>query len=71
MSNKNNELNFLSYLEDGKETTQKNISNNISVSIGFINALIKKNEALDEEIRLTKEFIAACDSKLVEDGVFS
>ena len=42
MSNKNNELNFLSYLEDGKETTQKNISNNISVSIGFINALIKK-----------------------------
>ena len=41
MSNKNNELNFLSYLEDGKETTQKNISNNISVSIGFINALIK------------------------------
>ncbi len=42
MSNRNNELNFLSYLEDGKETTQKNISNNISVSIGFINALIKK-----------------------------
>ena len=42
MSNKNNELNFLSYLEDGKETTQQNISNNISVSIGFINALIKK-----------------------------
>ena len=42
MSNKNNELNFLSYLEDGKETTQQNISDNISVSIGFINALIKK-----------------------------
>ena len=40
--NKNNELNFLSYLEDGKETTQKKISTNISVSIGFINALIKK-----------------------------
>lgn len=42
MRNKNNELNFLSYLEEGKETTQKNISTNISVSIGFINALIKK-----------------------------
>ncbi len=42
MTNKNNELNFLSYLEDGKETTQQNISDNISVSIGFINALIKK-----------------------------
>ena len=42
MANKNNELNFLSYLEDGKETTQKNISNSMSVSIGFINALIKK-----------------------------
>ena len=42
MRNKNNELNFLSYLEDGKETTQKKISTNISVSIGFINALIKK-----------------------------
>ncbi len=42
MSNKNNELNFLSFLEEGKETTQKNISTNISVSIGFINALVKK-----------------------------
>ena len=42
MSKKNNELNILSFLEEGKETTQKNISTNISVSIGFINFLVKK-----------------------------
>ncbi len=42
MSNKNNELNFLKILEEGKEVTQKSLSLNISVSIGFINALIKK-----------------------------
>tara|TARA_Y100000589_G_scaffold135376_1_gene129571 strand:- start:5653 stop:6276 length:624 start_codon:yes stop_codon:yes gene_type:complete len=39
---KNSELDFLSSLEEGKEVTQKNISNKISVSIGFVNALIKK-----------------------------
>ena len=39
---KNSELDFLSSLEDGKEVTQKSISNHISVSIGFVNALIKK-----------------------------
>ena len=42
MSKKSNELNFLKILEEGKEVTQKNLSLNISVSIGFINALIKK-----------------------------
>ena len=48
-----------------------NIPTHTSSIQELINALIKKNEALDEEIRLTKEFIAACDSKLIEDGVFS
>ena len=42
MKKKNSELYFLSSLEEGKEVTQKNISNKISVSIGFVNALIKK-----------------------------
>lgn len=42
MNRKSIELNLLSLLEEGKETSQKNISNNVSVSIGFINALIKK-----------------------------
>ena len=39
---KNYELNFLRSLEEGKEVTQKSISNHISVSIGFVNTLIKK-----------------------------
>tara|TARA_B100000035_G_scaffold237214_1_gene205473 strand:- start:2038 stop:2664 length:627 start_codon:yes stop_codon:yes gene_type:complete len=39
---KNYELNFLRSLEEGKEVTQKSISDHISVSIGFVNALIKK-----------------------------
>lgn len=42
MKKKNSELDLLSSLEDGKEITQKTISNKISVSIGFVNALIKK-----------------------------
>ena len=42
MKKKNSELDFLSSLEEGKEVTQKSISNHISVSIGFVNALIKK-----------------------------
>ena len=47
-----------------------NIPTHTSSVKELINALIKKNEALDEEIRLTKEFITECDCKLVEDGVF-
>ncbi len=42
MKKRNSELDFLSSLEEGKEVTQKGISNHISVSIGFVNALIKK-----------------------------
>ena len=42
MKKRNSELDFLSSLEEGKEVTQKSISNHISVSIGFVNALIKK-----------------------------
>ena len=42
MGKKISVLNFLSSLEEGKEVTQKNISSHISVSIGFVNALIKK-----------------------------
>ena len=42
MKRKSSELDFLTSLEEGKEVTQKGISNRISVSIGFVNALIKK-----------------------------
>ena len=42
MGKKNSQLDFLSSLEEGKEVTQKSISSHISVSIGFVNALIKK-----------------------------
>lgn len=42
MKKKNSELHFLTSLEEGKEVTQKSISSHISVSIGFVNALIKK-----------------------------
>ena len=42
MKKKISELDFLTSLEEGKEVTQKGISNKISVSIGFVNALIKK-----------------------------
>ena len=33
---------FLEELEKGEVTTQKQLSNNLRVSIGYINALIKK-----------------------------
>ena len=36
MKKRNSELDFLSSLEEGKEVTQKGISNHISVSIGFV-----------------------------------
>ena len=36
----------------------------------LINALIKKNEALDEEIRITKAYIEECDRRMVVDGTF-
>ncbi|MBC33302.1 MAG: hypothetical protein CMN01_01575, partial [Rickettsiales bacterium] len=42
MKKKNSELDFLTSLEEGKEVTQQGISNKISVSIGFVNALVKK-----------------------------
>ena len=42
MQKKNSELDFLTSLEEGKEVTQQGISNKISVSIGFVNALVKK-----------------------------
>ena len=42
MKKKSSELDFLSSLEEGKEVTQQLISKKISVSIGFVNALIKK-----------------------------
>ena len=35
-------LNFIEKLEEGKEITQSDLSNNLEVSIGFMNALIKK-----------------------------
>tara|TARA_B100000886_G_C20398350_1_gene481447 strand:+ start:599 stop:1222 length:624 start_codon:yes stop_codon:yes gene_type:complete len=41
MRKKSSELDFLSSLEEGKEVTQKNISNSISISIGLVNAFIK------------------------------
>lgn len=36
----------------------------------LINALMKKNEALDEEIRITKAYIEECDIRLVARGTF-
>ena len=36
----------------------------------LINALIKRNEALDEEIRITKAYIEECDRRMVADGAF-
>ena len=40
----------------------------------LINALMKKNEALDEQIRITREYIKECDRRLVArfvaDGAF-
>ena len=42
MKKKSSELDFLSSLEEGREITQDSISKKISVSIGFVNALIKK-----------------------------
>lgn len=42
MKKKSSELDFLSSLEEGREITQDFISKKISVSIGFVNALIKK-----------------------------
>ena len=42
MKKKNSELDFLTSLEEGIEVTQQGISNKISVSIGFVNALVKK-----------------------------
>ncbi len=42
MKKKSSELHFLTSLEEGKQLTQQTISKKISVSIGFVNALIKK-----------------------------
>lgn len=42
MKKRSSELDFLSSLEAGREITQDTISKKISVSIGFVNALIKK-----------------------------
>ena len=47
MKKKSSELDFLSSLEEGKEVTQQLISKKISVSIGFVNALIKMGKITD------------------------